>query len=218
LKDFDRPAYSTSRRHLDEDNLSAQLQSLSSHGRSVSLSDFGEMKRPFSPIEKYSKHGLRNLPSDLDKELKTTSTPRIVGREQFPDRPRSAFVERYGEPRPPFQRPRNPVGKTIENESTTKPAVSTLPHSFKDTARLFNDLGIASSAEPNAKTTDTPTRNHSFRLPDMTGIHSLINTTPKLTKKKYSTAPPKYVHPLNSLPVPQDEKGTKLCYFFLRQI
>lgn len=180
------------------------MHSPSFHGRSVSLSDFGggDIKRPFSPIEKYGKHGLRNLPANLDRELKTASTPGV--KQQLPERPRSAFVERSAKPSPPFQRPRNPVGRTIERDYATKPATSTLPRSFKDSTQLFNDLGITNTANLNPKGRETPTRNHSFRLPDMTGIHSLINTTPKVNHRN----PPSPKHfPIGSIPIPQEEEG-----------
>lgn len=204
MKDFDRPAYSKWNIVNDHD-LSSQLHSPSFHGRSASLSDFGgsDIKRPFSPIEKYGKGGLRNLPSNLDRELKTASTPGV--KQQLPERPRSAFVERSAKPSPPFQRPRNPVGRTIERDYATKPATSTLPRSFKDSTQLFNDLGITDTAKLNIKARETPTRNHSFRLPDMTGIHSLINTTPKVNNHR-NPAPPKHV-PIESIPIPKEEEG-----------
>jgi hypothetical protein len=135
--------------------------------------------------------------------LKTASTPR---QKQLPERPRSAFIDRYAKPSPPFQRPRNPVAKTMEKEYQSKPAVSTLPRSFKDSTQLFNDLGITTNTtKVNHKVHDTPTRNNSFRLPDMTGIQSLINTTPKANPRIPSS--PRYF-PVKSIPVPKDEEGT----------
>ena len=195
---------------MDDHDLSSQLHSPSSHGRSVSISDFVDLKRPFSPVEKYGRPALKSFHSDLDKELKSTSTPRT--KQQLPERPRSAFVERYSRPSPPFQRPRNPVGKTIESECTNRPAASTLPRSFKDTAQLFTDLGIATNVKPSHKEREMPMRHQSFRLPDMTGIHSLINTTPKPSNQKLSAS--KYA-PIESIPIPKEEKGIPSCFWLM---
>jgi hypothetical protein len=93
----------------------------------------------------------------------------------------------------------------MEKEHQFKPAVSTLPRSFKDSTQLFNDLGITTNTtKVNHNDHDTPTRNNSFRLPDMTGIQSLINTTPKANPRVPPL--PKYF-PVKSIPVPKDEEG-----------
>lgn len=205
LKDFDRPAYRRNQLAADRD-LSAQLHSPSSHGRSASLSDFGDLKRSFSPIEKFKKGALRDLPSDLDKELKPSSTPRV--RMGHPQRPRSTFAERYANPSPPFRRPGNPVAKTMEREQAHKPAASTLPRSFKTADKLLEDLRLADAAALNPKSRETPTRNRSFRIPDMTGIQSLINTTPKATGGLSQA--PKHL-PIHSIPTPKEEEGSPLC-------
>jgi hypothetical protein len=126
-------------------------------------------------------------------------------KQQLPEKPRSAFVDRYTKPSPPFQRPRNPVGKTMEEEYAPKPAGATLPRSFKDSTQLFNDLGIPNTGKTNQKQQTTPTRNQSFRLPDMTGIHSLINTTPNPPNPR-NPSEPKYVS-IESIPVPKEEEG-----------
>lgn len=126
-------------------------------------------------------------------------------KQQLPERPRSAFVDRYTKPSPPFQRPRNPVGKTMEEDYVPRPTGATLPRSFKDSTQLFNDLGITNTGKINQREGNTPTRNQSFRLPDMTGIHSLINTTPKVPNPRYPPEP-KYV-PIESIPVPKEEEG-----------
>ena len=192
---------------MNDNELSSGLHTASSHGRSVSISDFGDLERPFSPIEKYGKSGLKNIPSDLEKDAKMVSTSRI--NQKLPERPRSAFVERYSKPSPPFQRPQNPVGKTIEREEKNKPAASTLPRSFKDTAQLFTDLGIGTNAKPSQKERETLTRNQSFRLPDMTGIHSLINSSPKVSNTKIRAT--KYAT-IESIPIPKEEKGIRAVY------
>jgi len=169
------------------------------------LSDFGDLKRPFSPIENFRKRGLRDLPSDLDKELKSFSTPRPT--TGLPERPRSAFVQRYSKPTPPFRRPGNPVAKTMEREHVQKPAASTLERPFKGTDALFEDLGLVDTAKINAKNRETPTRNQSFRIPDMTGIQSLMNSTPKATGRL--SQPRKYI-PIHSIPTPKEEEGIRL--------
>jgi hypothetical protein len=93
----------------------------------------------------------------------------------------------------------------MEDEHRTKPSGFTLPRSFKDSTQLFNDLGITSNTtKANQNTRETPTRNSSFRLPDMTGIQSLISTTPKTNFR--NLAAPKYVS-VRSIPVPKDEEG-----------
>ena len=141
----------------------------------------------------------------MEKELKTAATRS----KHLPERPRSAFVDRYAKPNPPFQRPRNPVAKTMEKEHHSRLAVSTLPRSFKDSTQLFNDLGIATDSLPiNPNKHDIPTRNNSFRLPDMTGIQSLINTSPKVNPQ--ISQPPKYF-PIQSIPVPKEEEGKAFC-------
>jgi hypothetical protein len=161
-------------------------------------------KRPFSPIEKFGKSNLKEkLAADLDRELKTASTPR-VRESKFPDRPRSAFVDRYAKPSPPFRRPGNPVARTMEKEYT-KPAASTIPRSFKDTAQLFDELGITTTNHDR----ETPARNQSFRLPDMTGIQSLIDSSPNTAHLRRSS--PKH-YPISSVPIPQDEKGIPRLY------
>jgi hypothetical protein len=214
LKDFDRPAYKRQQQLAADKDLSAQLHSPSSHGRSTSLSDFGDLRRPFSPIEKFRKGGLKNLPSDLDRELKSSSTPRVRG--GMPERPRSAFVERYVRPSPPFRRPGNPVAKTMEREyaQKQKPKASTLGRSFKGPEQLLEDLGLSDTAQINARNRESPTRNQSFRIPDMTGIQSLMNTSPKPTGR--ASQAPKYV-PIHSIPVPKEEEGTPLQNFRLME-
>ena len=202
LKDFDRPAYKRQQQLAADKDLSAQLHSTSSHGRSASLSDFGDLKRPFSPIEKFRKGGLRDLPSDLDKELKSSSTARV--RDGLPERPRSAFVERYAKPSPPFRRPGNPVAKTMEREYAQKPKASTLARSFKGPEQLLEDLGLSDTAKINPRNRESPTRNQSFRIPDMTGIQSLMNASPKATARPSQA--PKYV-PIHSIPAPKEEEG-----------
>jgi hypothetical protein len=142
------------------------------------------------------------LPSDLDRELKSSSTPRA--RPGLLDRPRSAFVERYAKPSPPFRRPVNPVAKTMEREHAQKPAASTLPRSFKGADVLLEDLGLSNTAKIAAKNRETPNRNHSFRIPDMTGIQSLMNASPKPTGRQYQGS--KYV-PIHSIPAPKEEEG-----------
>jgi hypothetical protein len=204
LKDFDRPAYKRQQQLAADKDLSAQLHSPSSHGRSASLSDFGDLKRPFSPIEKFRKGGLKDLPSDLDRELKSSSTPRVRG--GLPERPRSAFVERYVRPSPPFRRPGNPVAKTMEREygQMQKPKASTLGRSFKGPEQLLEDLGLSDTARINARNRESPTRNQSFRIPDMTGIQSLMNASPKPAGR--ASQAPKYV-PIHSIPAPKEEEG-----------
>jgi hypothetical protein len=93
----------------------------------------------------------------------------------------------------------------MERDYQSKPTVSTLPRSFKDSTQLFNDLGITTNTtKVNHNDHDTPTRNNTFRLPDMTGIQSLINTTPKANPR----IPPSPKHfPIKSIPVPKDEEG-----------
>jgi len=199
LKDFDRRAYSNNRPIVDDNDLSSQLRSPSSHARSASLSDFGDMKKRLSPIDR-QKSGLRNLP-DLDKELQTTSTPRE--KQKIPERPRSAFLDRYAKPSPPFRRPQNPVGKTFDREYASKPAASTLPRAFKDTTQLFQDLGMPTTNLQKDGREFTPTRNQSFRIPDMTGIQSLMETPRPAYGKKSST---RHI-PITSIPIPQEEKG-----------
>ena len=116
-------------------------------------------------------------------------------------------MDRYVKTSPPFARPRNPVGKTIENDSRKDPS-ATLPRSFKDTTQLFRDLGIGNLQHPESRERDaTPKRNQSFRLPDITGIHSLIDTTPKPSKDKTGKERSSYVAPLRSITIPEDEKG-----------
>jgi hypothetical protein len=161
------------------------------------------MKPRFSPIERFGKTSLKNnLAADIDRELKSSSTPGLRGNLDLQERPRSAFADRYAKPSPPFKRPRNPVGKTIERQDA-KAAASTMPRSFKDSTQLFRDLGI-DTADKHQVDRDTPTRNQSFRIPDMTGIHSLFDTTPKPPNQKRVS--PKYV-PITSVPLPDEEKG-----------
>jgi len=200
LKEFDRAAYSNNGLIIDDDDLSYELRSPSSHARSASLSDFGDMKKRFSPIQRQKSRLRNNLPN-LDKELKTTSTPRE--KQQIPDRPRSAFLDRYAKPSPPFRRPQNPVGKTFDREYAAKPAASTLPRAFKDTTQLFEDLGIPTTNGRREEREYTPTRNQSFRIPDMTGIQSLMETPGPGYAKRSS---PRHV-PITSIPLPQEEKG-----------
>jgi len=195
LNDFDRPAFN---RGKDDDALSAQLHSPSSHGRSVSLSDFGDMNKRFSPIERQTKSRFQNLPPDLAKELKTTSTPRE--KRSIPERPRSAFVDRYVKPSPPFRRPMNPVGKTIEREH---PKPATLPRGFKDATQLYNHLGIQNTGTQRVDREASPARNQSFRIPDMTGIQSLMDS-PHNPIDKHSSS--RYL-PIQSIPFPEEEKG-----------
>jgi hypothetical protein len=138
------------------------------------------MNRRFSPIEKFTK------------------------KNEIRERPRSAFADRYIKPSPPFQRPRNPVGRTIENERTPKLA-STMPRSFKDSTQLFEELGITTAAAKSSRLDrEMPKRDQSFRLPDMTGIQSLIDTTPKVGYSKRTSQ--KHI-PIESVPLPQEEKG-----------
>ena len=186
----------------------------SSHGRSVSLSDFGDMNRRLSTAEKFGKSNIKtNLAADLDRDFISASTPRLK-RSDMPERPRSTFLDRYAKPSPPFQRPQNPVAKMMDKDSAKKPGVSTVPRSFKDSTQLFHDLGISSVPERHQHK-DTPARNQSFRLPDMTGIHSLIDTSPRITNQKRSPLP----HiPLESVPIPQNEKGKAKIGVYLFQI
>lgn len=93
----------------------------------------------------------------------------------------------------------------------TKPAVSTLPRSFKDSTQLFNDLGIQTATEIKPNERHATTRNQSFRLPDMTGIQSLINTTPKATNTRIPPEP-KYAR-LESIPVPEEEERISFSIF-----
>lgn len=184
----------------------------SSHGRSASLSDFGDMNKRFPTAEKFGKSNLKtDLNADLDRDFKSASTPRLKSSD-MPERPRSTFLDRYAKPSPPFQRPQNPVAKMMENDSAKKTGASTLPRSFKDSTQLLNDLGISSLPERH-QNRDNPARHQSFRLPDMTGIHSLIDTPPRLSGQKRS---PLHHIPLESVPVPQNEKGKAtavLCLF-----
>src|SRR5579862_574101 len=155
------------------------MHTQSSHSRSASLSDFGDVNRRLSTADNFTKYNLKSdLLTDLDRDFKSASTPRMR-RSDVPERPRSAFLDRYAKPSPPFQRPRNPVAKTMEKDSPKKPGPSTIPRSFKDSTQLFNDLGI-STLPDRRRAIDTSARNQSFRLPDMTDIHSLIDTTPRL--------------------------------------
>jgi hypothetical protein len=160
------------------------------------------MNRRFSPIEKFKSSLKKDLDLGMDRDMKS-STPRTHAKNDLPERPRSAFVDRYSKPSPPFQRPRNPVGRTIEKEIASKPA-STLPRSFKDSTQLWKDLGITTAPQPHHDR-DTPLRNQSFRLPDMTGIQSLIDTTPKLPHTKRPV--PKHI-PIESVPFPAEEQGS----------
>jgi hypothetical protein len=205
-KDFNgQTNFSKHRPLVPDEDLSAQLHSPSSRARTGSVSDFGEFRRPFSPIEKYGRSGLKDLPSDLDNMFKHATTP---GKQQLPGRPRSALMDRYVKTSPPFARPGNPVGKTIENEHRKDCAATTLPRSFKDTTQLFKDLGIDTVQNRHQRQREaTPTRNQSFRLPDITGIQSLIDTTPKPTKHNLGKESSSYVAPLSSIPIPRDEKG-----------
>lgn len=91
----------------------------------------------------------------------------------------------------------------MEKDSPKKPGTYTIPRSFKDSTQLLNDLGISALPDRH-RATDTSGRNQSFRLPDMTDIHSLIDTTPRLTGRKRS---PLNHTPLESVPIPQNEKG-----------
>ena len=175
----------------------------SSHGRSASISDFGDMNRQLSAAEKLAKANIKvNLAADLDRNFSSASTPRLK-RSDMPERPRSAFFDRYAKPSPPFQRPQNPVARTMEKDSSKKPGVSTIPRSYKDSTQLLNDLGISSIPE-RGQSKETPARNQSFRLPDMTGIHSLIDTTPRVTNQKRSSL--RHI-PLESVPIPKNEQG-----------
>jgi hypothetical protein len=200
LNEFASPAYK--RPFYEDKELSAQLRSSLSQGRTASLSDFRGLKGDYSPKDKFRAMDRKHLAT----ETKTSFTP--PAKQLLPPRPRSALVDRYAKPSPPFQRPRNPVAKTIENEYPTKPSASTLPRSFKDATQLFEDLGITGNVNSNHPDGDN-TKNQSFRLPDMTGIHSLINTTPKRPEGKRS----KYV-PIKSIPVPKDEEGFALVRVF----
>jgi len=137
--------------------------------------------------------------------FKNAPTP---GKQQLPGRPRSALMDRYVKTSPRFARPGNPVGKTIENEHRKDHAATALPRSFKDTTQLFKDLGIGSLQDRHhGQREATPTRNQSFRLPDITGIQSLIETTPKPIKNKLGKESSSYVAPLSSIPISEDEKG-----------
>jgi hypothetical protein len=150
------------------------------------------MHKRFSPIERQTKSRLPNMPIDL----KTTSTPRE--KQSMPERPRSAFMDRYVKPSPPFRRPGNPVGKTIDG--LHRPA--TLPRGFKDSTQLFNELGIPTTGTQRVGREASPARNQSFRIPDMTGIHSLMDSPRNLNEKPSS----RYL-PIKSIPIPQEEKG-----------
>jgi hypothetical protein len=201
LKDFERPAYSRHPPIVGDHELSSQLRSPSSHARSASVSDFGDLKNRLSPINR-PRSRLRDNLADLDKGLKSTSTPRE--KQYIPERPRSAFLDRYSKPSPPFRRPQNPVGETIDQEYASKPAASTLPRGFKDSTQLFADLGIPTTNLHNDGREFTPTRHHSFRIPDMTGIQSLMETPGPIHGKK---AAPRHI-PITSIPIPQEERGT----------
>jgi len=99
----------------------------------------------------------------------------------------------------------------MEREHVQKPAASTLPRSFKGTDALLEDLGLLDTAKINAKNRETPTRNQSFRIPDMTGIQSLMNSSPKATGRPSQAR--EYV-PIHSIPAPKDEERIRPCSSF----